>query len=104
VPGTLKVKKFIGKYLLKELGRKILPPELKIDRKRGFTVPLSEWFRGPLLPRIKGILFERRGSLFNPAYIQTLLHEHNSGVDHGTRLFSLLVFYLWEKENFEVSV
>lgn len=103
VPGTLKVKRFIGKYLLKELGRKILPPELKIDRKWGFTVPLSEWFRGPLLPRIKEIFFERRGSLFNPAYIETLLHEHNSRVDHGTRLFSLLVFYLWEKENFEVS-
>ncbi|MFN3739294.1 MAG: asparagine synthase (glutamine-hydrolyzing) [Thermodesulfovibrionales bacterium] len=96
--GNLKIKGLTTKYLLKKLAQRILPKELKINRKWGFAIPISEWFRGPLFAHIKEILMEDKDRLFQKNSIQRLLEEHLSGVEHGGRLFVLLVFALW-KEN-----
>jgi asparagine synthase (glutamine-hydrolysing) len=98
IPGDLKVKRITTKYLLKKLARKILPKELDINRKWGFAVPISKWFRGSLTAQIKEILLEDKNDVLNQDYIQRLLNEHKSGIDHSARLFSLLVFSLWKRE------
>ena len=40
VPGTTKIRGCKTKYILKRLPKKFLPPELPIDRKRGFNPPI----------------------------------------------------------------
>jgi asparagine synthase (glutamine-hydrolysing) len=52
IPGSFKVKRTTTKYLLKKLAMKILPKELEINRKWGFAIPVSEWFRGPLFSEL----------------------------------------------------
>ena len=95
IPGNLKVKGMTLKYLLKKLARKILPRELNLNRKWGFSIPISEWFRGPLSQELKRILLEDRNRFFEKSYVERLLAEHRSGIDHSGRLFTLLVFSLW---------
>ena len=98
IPGSLKVKGITTKYLLKKLARKILPQKLDIKRKWGFVIPISEWFRGPLYPELKRTLLEDQDKYFNNNYIERLLSEHKSGIDHSGRLFTLLVFSLWKNK------
>jgi asparagine synthase (glutamine-hydrolysing) len=43
VPNRLRVTLAERKILLKRLARRLLPPTLDIDRKQGFTIPLSKW-------------------------------------------------------------
>ncbi|TRZ49491.1 asparagine synthase (glutamine-hydrolyzing) [bacterium] len=100
VPGSLKVRRTTSKYLLKKLANKILPSELKVNRKQGFAIPISEWFRGPLFPQIKEMILDNKSDYFNQKYIQKLLDEHKAGIDHSGRLFMLLTFSLWENNCF----
>lgn len=103
IPGSSKVNGMKRKYLLKKLAEKILPPQLDINRKWGFSVPVSEWFRGALYPQIKEILITGTHAYFNEKYIGKLLEEHKSGIDHSARLFTLLTFLLWEKDYMNLS-
>lgn len=96
IPGNLKVKGVTLKYLLKKLARRILPRELSLNRKWGFSIPASEWFRRSLFPELEKTLLEHRSGLFKKGYIHRLLAEHKSGTDHSGRIFSLFVFSLWE--------
>lgn len=101
IPGNLKVKRIVLKYMLKKLARRLLPDELKIDRKWGFSIPVSEWFRGKLKTSIKETLINNDTHLFNKRFIERLLYEHNKGIDHGGRLFALFVFLLWWRNVYE---
>jgi asparagine synthase (glutamine-hydrolysing) len=98
IPGNLKVRGITTKYLLKNLARKILPDELKLNRKWGFAIPVSEWFRGSFFSVLKETLMGDQNLLFNRGNIERLLTEHKAGIEHGRRLFTLLVFSLWKRE------
>lgn len=95
--GNFKIRGKTRKYLLKKLAKKILPPELDLNRKWGFVVPISNWFRNDLNHYINDTLLSWDNEFFNRSYIQKLLDEHKYGIDHGGRLFTVLVFYLWYK-------
>ena len=48
LPPTLKLHRLRRKHLLREAYANALPAEVLAGRKRGFAVPLGDWFRGPL--------------------------------------------------------
>ena len=64
--------------------------------KRGFTVPLATWLRGPLREQVTGMLRGptlRGCGLFDLAFAERLCERHMSGRgDHGQVLWSLLCF------------
>lgn len=97
IPGNLKVKNIITKYLLKKLAKRILPKGFEINRKWGFAIPVSRWFKGVLFNNVKELLLEHSTNFFNKGYIEKLLAEHKAGINHSTRLFTLLSFMQWEK-------
>jgi len=75
-----------------------LPPEVLRARKRGFNVPLSEWFRGgdpvALLQRDveRGTLDE----LVNRTALAGLIDEHRAArADHGPLFWILLQLSRW---------
>ena len=97
IRGNLKIRGSQTKYLLKKLARRILPQKLNLERKQGFDLPISEWFNGDLSPYVREILLDGKTCFFNCDYIEQLLKEHKAGYNHSGRLFTLLVFLLWEK-------
>jgi asparagine synthase (glutamine-hydrolysing) len=49
LPPEMKVRRGLGKYLLKKaVGGPILPSHIAYRRKQGFGAPVAEWFRGEL--------------------------------------------------------
>jgi asparagine synthase (glutamine-hydrolysing) len=88
-----------GKRPLRALLYRMLPRALFERPKQGFDLPLDEWLRGPLLPKLREM--ETRGRLadtgwFRPEAVRALVDEHASGArDHTQRLFSLWMLDEW---------
>jgi asparagine synthase (glutamine-hydrolysing) len=49
IPNRLRVTRTERKILLRRLARRLLPPDLDIDRKQGFTIPISKWLTPEVL-------------------------------------------------------
>jgi asparagine synthase (glutamine-hydrolysing) len=96
LPAALKVRGQEGKYLLKKAMEPFLPHEVMYRPKMGFSVPLAQWFRGPLRQRVRDAVLGQRladTGLFNTAYLKRLVHEHQSGLrDYSAPLWTLLMF------------
>jgi asparagine synthase (glutamine-hydrolysing) len=86
VPPRLKLKGLTRKYLLKKVSRSFLPARIVERKKRGFPIPISQWFRKEARSFVRDILtptaIQQRG-LFNYVYVEKLLKEHEVGfADH----------------------
>ena len=99
VPASLKLKGNTTKYILKRLGRKYLPPELPLERKRGFNPPLSRWLRNEWSGFTSEILLDGDDEFFDRQYIERLLELNRSPRSDQTRkLFALMVFKIWKRK------
>ncbi|NVM78337.1 asparagine synthase (glutamine-hydrolyzing) [Duganella sp. SG902] len=96
LPPRLKLHRGVGKYLFKRALAPYLPDDVLHRRKMGFSVPLADWFRGPLRARLQHSLSSpvlASCGMFNMDYVQQLLQQHQSGrCDHSAPLWSLLMF------------
>ena len=91
-----------GKWALRQILYKHVPPELVDRPKSGFGIPMGKWLRGPLLSWAEELLspdvIQRQGYL-NPDPIQSLWKEHLSGrFDNTNKLWSVLMWQAWLEE------
>jgi asparagine synthase (glutamine-hydrolysing) len=84
--------------LISALGDR-LPPGLLSRPKKGFSVPLRKWFRGPLNGYLRDHLTSgssRLQGIVSQPFLQQILTEHESGRrDNSTWLWALLMAELW---------
>ena len=96
LPSSLKLQGGNGKAFFKKALEPHLPHEVLYRPKMGFAVPLARWFRGPLRQRVRDALLDGpmlESGWFNPATIQQIVEQHESGVrDHSTPIWSLLMY------------
>jgi asparagine synthase (glutamine-hydrolysing) len=100
LPSSWKIHGSTKKYLLKQAFKKVLPPGIIHRRKHGFTVPLERWFREELRTLAgEYLLGAELAEFFDPGYLRGIWTAHQEGkADHGTLLWSLLSFALWQRE------
>jgi asparagine synthase (glutamine-hydrolysing) len=81
--------------------RGLVPDEILDRPKQGFGVPISEWINRELRERVRDTFADARTrsrGLFDPAYVDVLLAEHERGRrDHSTALWALFMFELWHR-------
>lgn len=91
-----------GKQIVLEAMRDRLPEALLTAPKRGFSIPLADWLRGPLRTMATDVLTSKRfldRGVVNPAGLRNLLNEHQQGRrDHNSMIWLLLVLALWWDE------
>jgi asparagine synthase (glutamine-hydrolysing) len=96
LPPSLKLRRGVGKYLFKKALEPHLPSDLLYRDKMGFSVPLADWFRGPLRARLQRSLASpvlAGCDMFNLDYARELMQQHLSGRrDHSAPLWSLMMF------------
>jgi asparagine synthase (glutamine-hydrolysing) len=75
--------------------------------KRGFTIPMDQWLRGPLRHVFEETLLERRelaGLPLNRAAAREMFDRHLSGqVNYDWPLWMLLSLALWEKHHYSAG-
>jgi len=102
LPLGMKIKDGQGKWLLRQLLYKYVPPALVERPKKGFGVPIDHWLRGPLREWAGDLLapgsMGRQGFL-NPQVVQRAWREHQEGVkDWHYWLWDVLMFQAWLAE------
>jgi asparagine synthase (glutamine-hydrolysing) len=107
VPSRLKLRRLNGKYLLKRALSDRLPPGIADRKKKGFGIPVAEWFKTALREPLLDVLSPerlRRQGLFNEREVERLIREHLDGKhDHRKKLWTLFVFQLWHQNYAEGS-
>jgi asparagine synthase (glutamine-hydrolysing) len=88
LPSNLKLRGLTEKWLLRQLGRKYLPPEVWRRRKRPYRAPIHRSFfnQGHTPDYVRAMLSEsalRESGLFNTQAVAQLAHKAESGVSLG---------------------
>ena len=102
LPSNLKLRGGVGKYILRQALKGLVPEENMARRKMGFGVPVGKWLRGELKPLLYDVVLSEpalaRG-YFVPQAVRRLVDEHlEAREDHSFRLWSLLMLELWHQE------
>jgi asparagine synthase (glutamine-hydrolysing) len=92
-----------GKWILRRLLDRYVPRALIERPKAGFSVPLAQWLRGPLLAWASDLLDPpriRREGLIDADQVAAMWQEHRSGrFDRSSHLWNVLMFQAWLGES-----
>jgi len=99
LPLDLKLRGLRSKFLFKRALRGVLPDHILNRRKKGFGIPVAEWFRGPLKDQMMSALAPdkvRREGYFEPPAVAQLIADHLGGRrDNRKQLWTLFAFEQW---------
>ncbi len=102
LPSSLKLKHLTTKYLLKKTMKGRLPADILHRKKKGFGIPLAQWFRSQLKPLLLEKFEEgkiHREGIFEPSAVTRLLREHfENKKDNRKQIYTLLNFELWHEK------
>jgi asparagine synthase (glutamine-hydrolysing) len=102
LPVAMRVRDGRGKHLLRQVARRWLPGDVLDKPKQGFSIPLDEWFRGPLGGMAADLFnsrsFRERGWV-RPSAAEDLLRRHRAGGEnHAESLWQILCLELWGRQ------
>ena len=101
MPGSLKLRNGVGKWVLKQAALRRLPRDIVLRPKEGFSAPVKQWLSGRGHPLMEELLDGRRlgeAGLFRPDRVQALKKEHLAGRrNHAHLLWSLMIFHAWQR-------
>lgn len=96
LPANMRIEKKEGKSVFKQSLEPHLPHDVLYRKKMGFSIPLAQWFRGPLKEKVSQGLLSKHMSdsgIFNPKTLHWLIDSHMDGTrDNSASLWTLLMF------------
>lgn len=99
LPLHQKIRNGTGKWALRQVLYRHVPREMIERPKKGFSIPLANWLRGPLRDWAEAQLEEtrlNREGYFHAAPIRKMWKEHVDGKrDNASKLWSILMFQAW---------
>ncbi|HPD30805.1 MAG TPA: asparagine synthase (glutamine-hydrolyzing) [Phycisphaerae bacterium] len=102
MPAWLKLDGRRDKVVLRDTVRRWLGPDVAGRRKKGFDVPVNEWFRGPLRPMASDLLMSPEAvcsQWIDQVAVRALFARHQSGISaNGHILWALLSLELWARQ------
>ena len=90
----------VGKSVVRNAAARRLPESIVRAKKRGFTLPMAQWFRGPGRASFEDHTASllSSGDLLNGRHVRQLMEEHQQGRDHAARLWRILAFQIWRRD------
>jgi asparagine synthase (glutamine-hydrolysing) len=97
VPNRLRANASERKILLKNLARQLLPPELDIERKQGFTIPISKWLTPNVVTQWSEECREQIAAILSAEALRHLVApRRNLAAEHG--LFAAMLLTSWMRQ------
>jgi asparagine synthase (glutamine-hydrolysing) len=102
VPNRFRVTLKERKILLKRLARRLLPPSLDIDRKQGFTIPISKWLTAGIVDAWRDECSEQIRSVLSDTTVARLVRgKSGPAAEHG--LYAGIMLTSWMR-HYRVSI
>jgi asparagine synthase (glutamine-hydrolysing) len=102
LPRSLKVRGTTGKWILRQLLYRRVPQSMVDRPKRGFSVPIDRWLRGPLRPWAADLLSAdslRDGGLLEPEPIARAWRDLLDGRRQtGAAVWAVVMFQAWKRQ------
>ncbi len=101
LPGNLKIRNQVLKFILRKAAQDYLPEEVINRPKEGFVLPMNTWLREELRDLQEILQPDRIAShhLFNPHFVRELLERFQKGDDSLTfKVWTLINFQLWYEQ------
>ncbi|OGV51405.1 MAG: asparagine synthase (glutamine-hydrolyzing) [Lentisphaerae bacterium GWF2_44_16] len=91
------------KAVLRELAARRLPQEIINLPKKGFTLPLGDWFRKELNEWGYSMIFDNINiwnTYLNPSAVRKIWVEHQAfKMEHSMRLWMIISLILWDRQS-----
>jgi asparagine synthase (glutamine-hydrolysing) len=98
IPSGLKLHHSQGKYIFKKSLEKVLPSPILARKKKGFAVPVAEWFRAELKEFAYEALICRPDEALNRTFLTRCWDQHQRGQrDWSAMLWCVLMFKTWRE-------
>lgn len=109
LPHEFKFRQGIKKRILKDITYEYIPEKLLNRPKKGFSVPLDKWLRGPLKEQVLSYGetgFLKKQQIFNPDYMNTFLNSYlekgdagsGTGENYSRLIWAFLMFQKWYEQ------
>lgn len=106
LPHEFKFRQGIKKRILKDITYEYIPEKLLNRPKKGFSVPLDKWLRGPMREQVLSYGetgFLKKQQIFNPDYVNTFLNRYlekgdagsGTGENYSRLIWAFLMFQKW---------
>ena len=103
IPSNLKARGKEQKYVFKQAMSSFLSENILNHPKKGFSVPLSLWFKDDLRKYVRDVLLSQNPLLsayLDKKYIEKVVENNDIGrKDFSSRIWSLLFFEEWLNQN-----
>ncbi|MCG6553490.1 MAG: asparagine synthase (glutamine-hydrolyzing) [Candidatus Magnetominusculus sp. LBB02] len=106
LPGRLKIRGGLGKWILREAMKGVLPEDVRTRKdKSGFIAPADQWFRTINRMQMYNLLnsesLKKRG-IFDIAELNAMFDEHLAGLkNHQMVLWQIMSLELWFRRFFD---
>jgi asparagine synthase (glutamine-hydrolysing) len=101
LPPALKLRGTTGKWLLRQVLARYVPPALTERPKMGFAMPVGNWLRGPLREWAEDLLSPAELAVdgaIDPGPVRATWAAHLAGRrDYSQRLWAILMFQAWQR-------
>lgn len=98
IPSRLKLRNGSGKYIFKKALEQVLPRSVLTRPKKGFAVPVAEWFRRDLKEFAYEAIFQEKDNLLNRTFLEACWRQHQRGQrDWSALLWCALMFRSWQR-------
>jgi asparagine synthase (glutamine-hydrolysing) len=108
LPPSFKARGMSKKWILKRAYRDRVPDRVIDGPKKGFGVPLGDWFRNDLREYTREVLLDQRTlgrGLINGGPVRELLDSHaRREGDRSAQIWTLLMLELWHREFVDLGV
>ncbi|WP_026669625.1 asparagine synthase (glutamine-hydrolyzing) [Butyrivibrio sp. AE3006] len=110
IPHEFKYKDGVKKYILKDIAYDYIPRELLDRPKKGFSVPMDKWLRGPLKDRLidySNESFLKNQGIFDATYASGFIRDFlakgdggfGSGANFSNIAWSFFIFQQWYEKH-----
>ncbi|KWT87095.1 asparagine synthase (glutamine-hydrolyzing) [Candidatus Magnetominusculus xianensis] len=106
LPGRLKIRNGLGKWILREAMKGVLPEDVRTRKdKSGFIAPADKWFRTINRDQMYALINSeslKRRDLFDIRQLNRMFEEHVSGMyNHQMILWQIMNLELWFRRFFD---
>ena len=109
LPHEFKFQQGTKKRILKDITYEYIPEKLLDRPKKGFSVPLDKWLRGPLKEQLLSYGdsgFLKKQQIFNPDYVSGFLNRYlekgdagsGTGENYSRLIWAFLMFQKWYEQ------